>query len=272
MARLFEGGLYFLVNVILLFILINFNLEIGMIYGVMAIVDWMAYYMAFDRGSINFYPIEKDKKKRLLNVVYAMGAYVGFIFIVNFVVARMTAVPDQGTLTIFEYISSLIAGTFSASPILYGSNFLKLIVWGLLIPIIETRFFFRTLLQWAAKTVGQIGFDLKSSKTWFTMIFFGALFSVFHIVAKGITNNSSLLVTFVFGMVSTGLVLYYKESIQAILLHIITNTIATMQQLGIGLFDAHGLMIMGGMLLATWLLLFQELPLVGRLTKMRFGG
>ena len=267
MARLFEADDYILVNVLLLFLLINFNLEIGTIYGLMAIVDWIAYYIALDKSAITLFPIEKDKRNRMINIAWAMGAYVAFIFVVNFIVVRLNVAPSS-TLSPFEYVSQLISGTFSASPILYGSRFLKVIVWGLLIPIIETRFFFRTLLQWGQKSAGFKYTSFFTIQTLLLSVFFGAVFTVFHIVAKGITNNSSLLVTFIFGAVSTALVLYFREAIQAIFLHIITNTIATMQQLGIGFFtdglriNSSGVLILAGILLATWMLLFQELPLI----------
>lgn len=272
MGKLFEADDYVITNVLLLFLLINFNLQIGTIYGLMALVDWVAYYIALDRSALSLIPVEKNKAKRWQNLVWAMGAYVLFIFVVNYVTARFAAAPLAAGLSPFEYVSSLIAGTFSATPILFGSTYLKLMVWGLLIPIIETRFFFRTLLQWGMKSAGVSRVNnVFSLRGLGIMAFFGALFSVFHIVAKGITNNASLFVTFMFGVVSVGLVLYFGEYIQAVFLHIITNTIATMQQLRIGFFgngagiNAGGIAILGGIILSTWLLLFQEIPLIGRL-------
>lgn len=278
MAKLFEADDYILVNVLLLFLLINFNLQIGTIYGLMAIVDWIAYYIAFDKSQFKFIPIELDKKKRFQNIVWAMGAYVLFIFAINYVTSRFQGAPLTAGLSPFEYVSQLIAGTFSATPILYGSSYLKLFVWGLLIPIIETRFFFRTIMQWGLHSSNiptpNNAFSLRALAI---MGFFGALFTVFHIVAKGITNNSSLFVTFMFGAVSIGLILHFREIIQAVFFHIITNTIATMQQLGMGFFgtgtgvNMEGAVILGGMFIATWLLLFQEIPLIN-FFKNRTGG
>lgn len=264
MAKLFEADDYIIINVLLLFLLINFNLQMGTIYGIMVLIDWMAYYIALDKGVFKFLPVEHDKRKRYQNLVWAMGAYVLFIFVTNFLLTRFSVGIGS-----FEQINSLIAETFSATPILYGSKYLKLLIWGLLIPIIETRFFFRTLLQWVLKLA-----DTKlptkvfsTSAVWIASVF-GAGFSVFHIVAKGITNNTSLLVTFIFGFVSVMLVIHFKEAIQAMFLHVISNTIATMQQQGIKLFEAgsvssQGLITIGGMLFATWLLLFHEIPFVG---------
>lgn len=270
MVKLFESDDYFMHSVVVLFLLINFNLQIGTIYLFMALVDWMAYYLAFDKNVFNILPIEKKKPGRFESLVWAMGAYVAFIFILNFINTRFLMVDIGSFESTFEYISSLIATTFSATPILYGSKYLRLAVWGILIAMIETRFFFRTLLQWGVHSTG-----IKFPSTVFSQagimisLFFGALFAVFHLVAKGITNNSALMATFVFGAISAGMVIHFKQILEALFLHIITNTIATMQQLQIGFFapgvsgiNSGGIVVLGGVLLVSWLLIFQEIPFI----------
>ena len=266
MANLLESDDYLISLVLLLFLLINFNLELGTIYAIMAIIDWVSYYIAIDSNAFKPIPIERARYGRYTSLVWSMGAYVMFIFVAGFITSKFSgAVTGSG----FERISQLVASTFSATPILYGSTYLKLAVWGLLIPLIETRAFFRTGLQWglhAAKV--SLPDNIFNVKAIVIAAVYGALFSVFHIVAKGITNNSSLLVTFVFGFVSVLMVIHFKEVTQAIFLHILTNSIATMQQLGIGFFGAtpgfniSGVIITAALMLAAWVILFQEIPLV----------
>jgi hypothetical protein len=265
----FEGGGYILVNVILLFLLINFNLEIGTIYGFMALFDLVAYYIAFDRSTFALYPIEKDKNHRFLSLVYAMGAYVAFTFFAAWVVPKFTNAPAIGALSPIEYISSLVAGTFSSTPILYSNIYMKIFVWGCLIAILETRSFFRTSLQWGLYASKTVITNFWSVKTIFVCAFFGGLFMAFHILAKGITNNSGLLVTFLFGALSVGLVLFFKEVLVAIFLHIINNTLATVSSVGISLFGQEGLIILGVILVISWFLLFFELPLIGQLNNLK---
>jgi len=236
----------------------------------MALIDWMAYYLAFDKSVFKIVPLERNKSGRFTSLIWAMGLYVVFIFGANLITSYFSVVESAEYASIFEYISALIATTFSATPILYGSSYLRLAVWGLLIPLIETRFFFRTLLQWAVRAAG-----VKWPSSAFSMSalmiegFFGAIFAVFHIVAKGITNNPALVVTFLFGVLSAGMVIHFKQLLEAIFLHVITNTIATMQQLGMGFFSAGtvgfntaGVAILGGVLVVVWLLLFQSLPFI----------
>jgi len=271
MANLFETGEYLANLVLILFLLINFNLQIGTIYGFMATFDLLAYYFAFDQKVFKWIPIERSRHSRFNSLVWAMGIYVVFMFVVNFITLKF---GRQAAASPLENIAQLVSATFSASPILYGSNFLKLAVWGIIIPIVETKAFFRTFLQWGLNFIKMpMPTSIKEPRAWIISAFFGAMFSVFHIAAKGITANSSLMVTFMFGTLSTLMVIHFKEAIQAILLHIITNTIATMGSLKIGFFDSataglniSGFMILGGITLAAWVLLFKELPFVKRVS------
>lgn len=266
MVKLFEADDY-LINVVLIaFLLINYNLELGTIYIVLALIDWIAYYIAFDKKALSLIPIEKNKANRWTNLVWAMGAYVFFIFISNFIVMRFSIMDG----TAFDNISQLIGMSFSATPVLFGVTYLGLIVWGNLIPVVETKLFFRTLMQWGVKSA-KMALPKSAFSTSAILIssFFGALFALFHLVAKGITNNSALLVTFLFGVFSVMLVIHFRELIQAIFLHIITNTIATMQLLRLGFFEGgvasinpSGFLILGGVILVSWFLMFQELPLI----------
>lgn len=281
MARLFETADYIIINVVLLFLIINFNLEIGTIYGIMAMIDWFSYYISYDSKLFKMIPLDSGVSNKYMSLVWAAGAYVLFIFAVNYftsafsgVISSNAAVPVvsatktvavTGFTGMLEKINSIILLTFSATPILYGSTYIKLAVWGILIPVLETRFFFRTLMNWGVEAANiPVPTNIMSWDAVKIALFFGALFSVFHIVAKGITNNMALLVTFAFGFISIMLVLYFRQATEAIFLHIITNTIATMQQLGINLIDASGINYTGVLTLAAvvfvaWFILFQRI-------------
>lgn len=265
MSKLLEADDYSILIVLVIFLLINFSAQIGQIYYAIAGFGFFLYYFIMDKNYFRLIPVEHEKKKRLINLVWALGAYVAFISISGYITIKAFSFTD---------ISALIASTFSATPILYGSDYLKLVVWGVIIAIIETKFFFRTLPQWILH-LWRLKFPTNAF-SWAGIsvsVFFGFMFALFHAVAKGITNNSALLVTFFFGFISMMLVIHFKESIQAIFLHIVTNTIATMQQLGIGFFSADasginsaGLFILGSILLLSWFLMFQEIPFGQRLT------
>jgi hypothetical protein len=264
MVNLFEADDYIILNVGILFLLINFNLELGIIYLGMALIDWFSYYLAFKENVFKLYPMENNKSNRLVNIAYGIGAYVGFIFLTNFIVSHFATMPIESP---FKAISSLIIGTFSATPILYGSPYLKLFVWGVLIPYVETSFFFRTLTQWGIHFSNAS--TIKFVNKLMISVFFGGIFTVFHIVAKGISNNTQLLVTFIFGVVSVLLILHFKEKIQAIVLHITTNSIAMLYSLGFIGGSSTPILPIIGMVVVTWFMLFHEIPLI---KKISIGG
>ena len=54
------------------------------------------------------------------------------------------------------------------------------------------------------------------------------------------------MITFIFGVISVYLVLRFKELIQAIIFHVVSNTLAVMQILKIGFFSQAGEFTMQG--------------------------
>jgi hypothetical protein len=268
MAKLLESDDYILSNVVLLFLLINFNLEIGTIYIAMAIIDWLSYYIFVKNVSTAQIPLERNANDRLTKIAWAIGAYIAFVFITGLIVTKVSSL--NSSMSSFEYLSSLVSQTFSATPILYGSTYLKLAVWGILIPIVETRFFFRTAFMWATvRTTFKMPTNIMSISAFGYAAFFGILFAVFHIVAKGITDNNALMVTGLFGFLSIMVIIFFRESVTAIYLHIINNTIGTMALLKLGFFEAGGVnylsgaVIMSIVLFVSYILLFIEIPFVG---------
>lgn len=258
MAKILELGEYIANLVIIAFVLVNFDLQVGTIYAVLAIADALGYYFAVDQRQFDVYPIEKNKRSRYINAVWAMGAYVGFVFIFQFIMTQFNIAGD---------FDQIIYSTFASTPVLSESIYLKLFIWGILIPIVETKLFFRTLTQWAnhifikARSNSLLNLQIQS-----LALFMAGVFTLFHLAAKGITNNAALMATFVFGYISVLLVLHFKEAIQAILLHIINNTKSTMFVLGVGLYNPSGIVagipVTIGVILVTWIMMFGEVPLI----------
>ncbi len=63
------------------------------------------------------------------------------------------------------------------------------------------------------------------------MILMGAVFTIFHLTAKGIENNAELMLTFAFGAASVGMIIYFQQIMEAVIMHIIVNS------KGVGLVD-----------------------------------
>jgi hypothetical protein len=249
---------YFFNLVIILFLLITFDRVIGTIYLAMALIDAFFYYWAIDSNF--FKPVPTEKANRYTNIAIGAGLYVIFIYISFFIHTFFQNQAFTTTLA-FTEISQIIVQTFSATPFADQSTFMILAVWGVIIPIIETRFFFRTCVQFFARFAFFRELpSILSFKGQGLAVFTGAVFTIFHLVAKGITNEPALLITFIFGYISVLCVLYFKEISQAYWLHIITNLYATMVFLGLSIYTNSFLLI--GIILLAWFMVFQELPLI----------
>jgi len=216
---------------VLVFLVLNFNKDMGLVYSLMILADFMYWFLDLKVGNKKTdLPFERVTDNRLQALLEAVIAYVGFL-------AISTAV--YGIFGSGGNLQSVITLLATATPILKGSIVLTVIGWGILIPIVETDWFFGRLtegLSNEAKDQGtKIPLDRFSAGTWILMALVSALFALFHISAKNL-DNSSLIVTFIFGMVSMFLIIRHRELKSAVMLHIISNTVATLAALKILVF------------------------------------
>ena len=134
-----------------------------------------------------------------------------------------------GAQSIFHLLSTV-------SPIFEQSEFLKFVGFGFLIPIIETHFFNGTLLEglstYSERVTGnRINFNRFTSQLVLVVLIVATLFTLFHLTAKGI-QTIPLLITFIFSVVSSVLVIRHKQVKGAILIHVIVNSMAVLSMWG----------------------------------------
>lgn len=234
MGQVLDSYNYYFLGMLFLFLLLNFNESIGMIYGFMILLTWMAYWVGRQLRLGN-YPISSKRTGLLENLAWATGAYAAFVVITS----QVFSVLGWKELASFNAILNIVGTTFSQAPVFAGSNFLSLLSWGVLIPYVETTALavaFIWLAHWAK-------IDLRnplSRGVAAVIIFISFAVTAFHYSAKGITNNPALVATFIFFFISLALIVYFKEVKQAITLHIISNTLATLQLLGISFLSVAG--------------------------------
>lgn len=196
--------LFFLVGVILIFLMINYNMPLATIYTSMVILGALMYLVPIYSNLFRWIPIIKPGPKLMK---FGVGAAFGvaFIYLYNqFSVTPMAAI-----------FATTLFGT---------SEILTKIVYSGLIPPVETIFFFVTILTWWAWKMGDsINVSPFSATGIKLMLMFGAVFVVFHATSKGIENTTDLFLTLAFGMLSIGMILYFQEAIQAIIMHVVVN-------------------------------------------------
>ena len=197
---------YFFLNAVLLWLMINYNMPLASIYSWMVIIDAIMYLVPVQFGFFKWIPFAKKGESKIPKYVIGVAAGIGFLYLYN-------------------AISSTPMAAVFATTAFGKSEILTILVYSILISFVETRFFFRTLMQFvawkSAENFRKSPFSLSGLKL---MGFFGLIFTLFHATAKGITNNAELAATFVFGALSVGMILYFQEWIQAFILHLVVNS------------------------------------------------
>lgn len=226
-----EDGLFKLLLVVLLFLLLMFNPEMGMIYLLMVIADYIWWHLD-DNVTL---PIERTSNNRTFSFLVSLAIYAGFLLVTAFV----TSILGKQTLGV-RPIESIVALLATTTPVLAESKILTFFAWGIIIPIIETRFFFGRLLEGIIAHGSEIArikiphfFKMTSLSLWVVVLFNGFLFALFHLTAKGIENSTALMITAIFAVISCWVVLYFRQTREAVIFHIISNSIAVSYTLGI---------------------------------------
>ena len=222
-----DKGFFLLIPLLLLFLWIAFDSLVATLYILMVLVAFIWRYFDIHVS----FPIERRTDNRAWSFFIAVIAYVGFLGITTLIFSFFS------TLAPFADAQTIINLYATSTPILKNSIFLTIVVWGFIIPIIETLLFFGILhegfITYGKKLTG-LNISTEKFRLSVVVIFIlvSALFVLFHLQSKGL-DNIPLLITFIFGMVSCFLVYKYKEIKQAIILHSIANNVAILSSLGI---------------------------------------
>lgn len=196
---------YFFLNAILLWLMINYNMPLASIYSWMVIIDAIMYLVPVQFSLFTWIPFAKKGESKIPKYIVGIVLGIGFLYLYN-------AISKTPMAAVF------------ATTAFGKSEILTVLVYSLLIPFVETRFFFRTLMQFVAwKSAENFNASPFSASGIKLMAFFGLIFTLFHATAKGITANAELAATFAFGALSIAGILYFKEWIQIFIAHLIIN-------------------------------------------------
>lgn len=201
----------FLIAILLLFLLINYNMPLSQIYTSMTYLVIFMYVTPIFANLFSWPVMSHNYTKSLL---VGVGLAVGFIFFYTYL----------GTLNPMSSI-------FTTSTAFGESTGISNFVFGVLIPIIESSFFFIVLPFWFMWKINWSWTNLTLISLVTLVIIFGGTFMVFHVTAKGIDNNKELFATFVFGGLSILAVIFTREILATLVLHIVINSYS------LGLFD-----------------------------------
>lgn len=212
----------------LLFLLIAFSPEVASIYMLMIIAD----YIWWSSDDFVSFPTERTSANRKNALFKALIAYAIFMGISTVLLKGVGWATQHGGAT--QSFVDIIAAT---TPILKGSIILTFITWGIVIPPIETRFFFGRVFE----GVGEYAYDITGRRInlrKFTgaliilILVICSLFTLYHVTAKSL-QSIPLLISFLFAGISCILVVQDQELKSAIIFHIINNVVGVSSSLGL---------------------------------------
>ena len=213
-----ENNVYFFLEAFVLFLLINFNPSLAIVYLGMMLISAQVY---FEDPKLE-YPLRKPTTSHLSAIMWAAGTYIIFNF------------SSQIVFPLFDIQSkSFIDIMASTLPAFAGSTLLFIAAYGFMIPQVETVFFHVRAFEKLKEIAQKKGYNTSTLQIQIALaVIIMAGWVIFHITAKGVTANDSLIVTALFSLYSSALVIYFKEGLQAVYLHIINNTAAILRLQG----------------------------------------
>ncbi len=219
--------------ILLLFLLLSFDRDLAIIYILIMFAD----YIWFKSDNFISFPLSQTSSKYSnTRVLIESSAAFGLFLLISTVLVSTFSPQSLLNGGIIQGAQSIFHLLATSTPILKGSKFLTLLGWGILVPLIETTFFNGRLLEglstYAEEITGKkVSLDKMSAPLLMVLFVIASLFTLFHITAKGL-QSIPLLITFIFAIISSLLVLRHKELKGAIYLHIMTNSAAVMSAMG----------------------------------------
>jgi hypothetical protein len=228
LVKLSEDKLELLISgsliVTLGFLALNFDLTISGILTIMILFSAFMFIVL---------PARITHNSKTNNTVPALFWAVGAL-VVLLISSLLLTTLFQGLLSVTAEptLNSILDSGFSTlgtekvipqstQPIFAKSAFLTILTFGVVIAAIETRFIGR-MMEWLSK-IANIRLDKLSLPVISVMVIISVIFVWYHFTAKGVTNNVSLLITFIFAMISLELIRRHRELESATYLHIINN-------------------------------------------------
>ena len=226
MARIRDETIFSVLLIIFLFLSTNFDPNVGFLFTLILLGDFM--WFTFDK-KIEF-PFEREPTNgtnRLVSIILGIGLGLGFITLGNVL------------LNVMGVTQSFVDFFGATTPPLQSSVVVTFVTWAFLIPSVETPFFFGRVLERTIDFVNvklgiraQKTFDLLNFSTWWAVLIVSGMFMLFHLAAKGISNTNLLAITFVFGIVSCWVSIYFKQLRENVIMHATVNTLSVYRILG----------------------------------------
>lgn len=219
--------------------LLAFDPEMSKIYLLILFADFI-WYVSDNFVSFKF-SRDGNVQRGVISAAIGLAAFlVASTALLSYIPGALSLVRSN-MQSIFELLSA-------TTPILQNSKILTIIGWVVLIPYIETSFFNGRLLEgipvWLKEKAGMNSAviltdpnkdfmtKITNPASIFVIFLVAAAFTLFHLSAKGL-QSIPLLITFIFSIISSLIVIKDRELRGAIYLHVAVNGITVLTSYGV---------------------------------------
>lgn len=209
-----ELGILIALTVLFPFLATNFNNNLGTTYSIFTLAS-IIYLILDPQRDI---PFKKESNFFLTSILVAGVAVVGFMLLSTYAIIPGT----KGLLNLLA----------SSTPVLANDPFTNKFVFGVLVAIAETLFFFTYLFDLLASmaNVKINTYNLRSMRLWSIIIGLSLLFMLFHLTAKmtgsAADTTATLVVVFFMAIFSLLLVVVREQALDSVLFHVLLNSLA----------------------------------------------
>jgi membrane protease YdiL (CAAX protease family) len=204
------------------FIYINVSASIGTLYTLFSV-----FYLAsiFARRKDWVVEIITKNTDLLKSLILSFASFIVWVCIASFMFVYVK--PNMMSAIEFESLFSNIA-SYTQVPVISTDFMLKLIIYGILIPVIESLFFLSFVLKFWSRllNVNIMWYNFRSPyflKMLYVCALVGACGSLFHLAVR-MSSDFALILDFLFFFISSLIVFRTKRLFEAINLHILNNS------------------------------------------------
>jgi len=221
-----ESYLAIIVFAFFLWFAINMSPQIlGLIYSLMA----LSYGWVLISKELPEFPISRTPMNISKILFIGMALVVGWIFVLSatsgFFGQTMSVIGPNSVI-------NLLASQ-TAPPLITSNVWIAMFVFGILVPIAETFFFFGVMLPFVEDILKQRGVNMTSKTGWIVAsIIIAAIMGIFHYVASMYTDFA-LMADFVFAFLSGMVVLYFRQLKEATAFHALANIMILLSKFGL---------------------------------------
>lgn len=211
--------IYVLLGLALFLLVSNFDPTLANVYAIGLFLLFVYYAIDKDHS----FPIEKQRnlgKSFLYAVIGYIVVIVSSTFFKNIHIFGIT--DTRSVLQIMAETQATLA--------FEKSLWITFFAFAILIPIIETGIL-GMILEFI-KDNTKINFEKLNIALIAVFFIISTFFMYLHLSAKGVSNEAALMITFIFALVTCVIIFLERQTLGAMLLHIISNSVALIISFG----------------------------------------